>query len=69
LTCIVMRDLFNHLLEQLNDDHSIGEMRKLIESYESTATTMRSMDDFFLDSYLPCNTFEFMWFCSGLATG
>ncbi|GIX70962.1 uncharacterized protein CDAR_505091 [Caerostris darwini] len=42
-----MRDLFNHLLQQLNDDHSIEEMRKLIESYESTATTMRSMDDCF----------------------
>ncbi|GIX70964.1 uncharacterized protein CDAR_505101 [Caerostris darwini] len=47
LTCILMQDLFNNLLEQLNKDHYFEETKKLFEVYESISKSMRKMDEYF----------------------
>ncbi|GIY77166.1 uncharacterized protein CDAR_17371 [Caerostris darwini] len=42
-----MQDLFNHLLGQLNKDHSFEEREKLFEAYGSISKSMRKMDEYF----------------------
>ncbi|GIY74197.1 hypothetical protein CEXT_585911, partial [Caerostris extrusa] len=64
LTCTLMQILYDDLLDQLNNDHSTEEMEKLLEDYESLATTLRSMDESFsfpafLTTFL--NLFGLFW--------
>ncbi|GIY03968.1 uncharacterized protein CEXT_8231 [Caerostris extrusa] len=59
-----MQILYDDLLDQLNNGHSTEEMEKLLEDYESLATTLRGMDESFsfpafLTTFL--NLFGLFW--------
>ncbi|GIY78241.1 uncharacterized protein CEXT_215061 [Caerostris extrusa] len=42
-----MQDLYDNLLDQLNNDHLTEEMEKLLEVYEIMTTTIRNIDECF----------------------
>ncbi|GIX67462.1 uncharacterized protein CDAR_110421 [Caerostris darwini] len=47
LTCTLLQDLYDNLLDQLNNDNLSEEMEKLLEVNELMTTTIRNIDECF----------------------